>query len=143
MPRAALLALSALLLLGCESVQGEPAPMGLAAFENDPRLGEPVRQICFASQIDGFSMTERRTVLLHDGRKRYMVELYGPCPDLAYSNAIGLVTPSACLTRGDAILVTSTSGPAGPRPGRCTIKEIRDWDPRAEADEETENLPET
>jgi hypothetical protein len=143
MPRTALLALSALLLMGCESLQGEPAPMGLAAYENDPRLGEEVRQICFTSQIDGFSMTGRRSVLLHDGSRRYMVELYGPCPDLDFAHAIGLVSPSACLSRGDAILVTSTAGPGGPRPDRCMIKEIRDWDPRAKAQEDAEILPDT
>lgn len=143
MPRAALLALTALVLAGCESIDGEPTPAGLAAYENDPRLGEPVRQICFASQIDGFSMTERRTVLLHDGRKRYMVELYSSCPDLDFAQAIGLVSPSACLSRGDSIFVTGISGPSGPRRGRCMIKEIREWDPRAAAEEAAEILPET
>ncbi|MFN7056142.1 DUF6491 family protein [Hyphomonas sp.] len=136
-PAAALL--SAAVLTACGSVPGESRPDGMERYAEDPRLGEPVDRVCFTSTIDGFSMNTRRTVVLHRGSKRYMVEVFGACPDLEYADAIGMVSPSACLSRMDAILVTRTSGSPGPRPQRCQIREIREWNPRAEA----ENPPET
>lgn len=141
MLRTGLIALSALALAGCESTGGPPAPQGMAAYADDPRLGEKVDRVCFASSIDGFSMNERRSVVLHRGSRRYMVEIHGTCPDLDNARAIGLATPTGCLMRNDNILVTSTFGSPGPGARRCMISEIREWDPRAtapDADDEAE-----
>ncbi len=111
----------------CAAIDAEPKPRGLAAYEGDPRLGEAVDSICFASNIDGFSLNQSRTVVLHEGRDRYMVEVFGTCPELEFAQTIALITPSACLTRGDAVLVAETFGPPGPHTRRCAIREIRKW----------------
>jgi len=132
------LALPGLLLMGCASTPGSTRPDGIAAYADDPRLGEPVDRICFASNISGFSMNTRRSVVLHEGRKHYMVEVFGACPDLEYAQSIGVSSVTGCVTIGDSLIIGSTFGPESIGSRRCSIKEIRAWDPRAEAAEETE-----
>jgi hypothetical protein len=137
MLRAATLIACGFLLAACAGLPGEPRPDGMARYSDDPRLGEVVDRVCFTSTIDGFSMNTRRTVLLHRGSQRYMVEVFGACPDLEFAHTIGLVSPGSCLQRMDSIIVTNTIGPAGPgfRSQRCQINEIRAWNPRATAQE--------
>lgn len=127
-----ILVLCASTLLGaCASAPGEPAKKGLEKYAGDPRLGEETNKICFTSSIDGFSMNDRDTVLLHDGSKRYMVEVTGNCFDLDNAQSIALDDATGCLTPGDSIIVAETIGGSfGSR--RCMIREIHTWDRKAE-----------
>ncbi|OYW87517.1 MAG: hypothetical protein B7Z22_04310 [Hyphomonas sp. 32-62-5] len=129
---AALILTSSLALAACQSIPGNPSPSGMAAYADDPRLGEPVDRICFASSIDGFSNNERNTVVLREGRDEYMVEVFGACPDLEYAHSIGIDAVTGCVTRSDAIIVGHVPGGTGIGPQRCLIKDIRKWDPKAE-----------
>jgi hypothetical protein len=133
--------LAATALGACASAPGEPAEKGIAKYAGDARLGEKTNKICFASSIDGFSMNDRDTVLLHDGKKRYMVEVTGTCFDLENAESIGLDSPTSCLTPGDSIIVAETFGETfGSR--RCMIREIYEWDPKAgEPEEKAEENP--
>ncbi len=125
--------LTALLALAaCATAATEPAARGLDRYADDPRLGEETDRICFASNIDGFSLNERSTVVLSEGRDDYMVEVTGSCFDLDNAEAIALDSPTGCVTPGDAIIVASTMGGGGIGPQRCLIREIRKWDPKAE-----------
>ena len=123
---------STLTLAACQSIPGNPSPSGMAAYADDPRLGEPVDRICFAFSIDGFSNNERNTVVLREGRDEYMVEVFGACPDLEYAQSIGIDAVTGCVTRSDAIIVGHVPGGTGMGPQRCLIKDIRKWDPKAE-----------
>ncbi len=143
MLKPATLLLSVAFLAACQSTPGSQSPKGIAALADDPRLGEPVDRICFASSIDGFSNNERSTVVLREGRDEYIVEVFGSCPDLEYAQTIALDSTTSCLTRADAILVGHTPGGSGMGPQRCTIKEIRKWDPKAEKTEKAETPAET
>lgn len=128
-----------MILLATACVSGLPgkAPAsGLAQFADDPRLGEPVASICFASNIDGFSMNRRNTVVLHEGRDHFMVEVFGTCPDLEFAQTIGIGATGACLSKGDAILVSDTLGGSAMGPRRCVVREIRAWNPKAASEEE-------
>ncbi len=129
---AAFILTSSLALAACQSIPGNPSPSGMAAYADDPRLGEPVDRICFASSIDGFSNNERNTVVLREGRDEYMVEVFGACPDLEYAHSIGIDAVTGCVTRSDAIIVGHVPGGSGIGPQRCLIKDIRKWDPKAE-----------
>ena len=40
-------------------------------FADDPRRGEQVKRLCFASQIDGFGETTKRAVVVREGRHQY------------------------------------------------------------------------
>lgn len=146
MLRLAAIMAPALLLAGCESLPGKPVPRGIAAYEGDIRLGERVDQICFASSIDGFSANKDRTVVLRDGRREYLVEVYGACPELDFAQSIGIEARTGCLTRSDALIVSSSligqTGATGPN--RCLIKEMYTWnsratEPLADADSEKED----
>jgi len=132
--------LAAAALSACASAPSEPQARGVAKYAEDPRLGEETNKICFASGIDGFSMNDRDTVLLHDGRKRYMVEVTGTCLDLDNAESIVLDSTTSCLTPGDSIVIAQTFGESfGSR--RCMIRDIYFWNPKAEAAEAAEENP--
>lgn len=124
--------LAAAALTACANAPGETVASGIERYADDPRLGEETQKICFASNIDGFSMNERRTVVLHDGSKRYMVETSGGCFDLDSAQSIALDSTSSCLTPGDSLIVAQAfSSAQGPQ--RCLIRDIYLWDPKAKS----------
>lgn len=146
MLRAALLA-PILLLAACESLPGKPVPRGIATYQDDPRLGEPVERICFASTIDSFNTNKDRTVILRHGQKEYIVEVQGACPELEFAQAIGIDARTGCLTRTDALIVTSSliGQTTTVGPNRCLIRDMYTWDSKAKArtGEADKNTPET
>ena len=100
----------------------------------NPRQGEEVRQICFASSINGWREVdgERSSVILTKGvSEEYKLDLSGIC-DLTYAfNSIATRTlGSSCLTRGDDIIFND--GLSGIN--RCMIKNIYKWNPSEIAD---------
>ena len=100
----------------------------------NPRQGEEVRQICFASSINGWREVdgERSSVILTKGvSEEYKLDLSGIC-DLTYAfNSIATRTRgSSCLTRGDDIIFND--GLRGIN--RCMIKKIYTWNPVEEAE---------
>jgi hypothetical protein len=100
----------------------------------NPRQGEEVRQICFASSINGWREVdgERSSVILTKGvSEEYKLDLSGIC-DLTYAfNSIATRTRgSSCLTRGDDIIFND--GLSGIN--RCMIKKIYTWNPSEEAE---------
>ena len=100
----------------------------------NPRQGEEVKQICFASSINGWREVdgERSSVILTKGvSEEYKLDLSGIC-DLTYAfNSIATRTRgSSCLTRGDDIIFNN--GLSGMN--RCMIKKIYKWNPAEEAE---------
>ncbi len=130
MPRLTLTVLAAAALASCATAPGEARQSGFDKYAGDPRLGEETKKICFASSIDGFSHNERRTVVLHEGRDRFMVEVTGACFDLDSAESIAIDSSTGCLTPGDSIIVARAFGDTT-GPNRCMIREIRKWDPKA------------
>jgi len=100
------------------------------------RQGDEVKQICFASSINGWKefKGERHSVILTKGvRDEYKLELSGTCDISKGMNSIATRTRgSSCLSRGDEIIVSD--GFSGTE--RCFIKKIYNW--KAENSEETE-----
>ncbi len=136
MKRITLAVLAATALGACTTGPAEPRLRGLEKYADDPRLGPEKRSICFASNIDGFSMNERETVVLHEGRDRYMVEVTAGCSDLNNAESIAVDSSGGCLTPGDSIIVARTMGDSFGS-NRCMIREIREWNPKAEKPAET------
>ena len=121
------------LLSACTSLP----PESNREVEVSPRQGEEVRQICFASSINGWREVdgERSSVILTKGvSEEYKLDLSGIC-DLTYAfNSIATRTRgSSCLTRGDDIIFND--GLSGIN--RCMIKKIYTWNPAEEADADT------
>lgn len=124
----------ALALFACAS-PGDEREEGVAAYADDPRLGDPVDRICFGRQISGFGETTDRTIIVRYGvNEHYLIETVGYCPDLDWAQSVSLDQFSSCLTDGDSIIpYGSAFGPdrSGPPPQACLIKAIYEWDENA------------
>lgn len=106
----------------------------------DPRLGEEVNSICFASTINGWRSIkgEDDAVLLERGvNDWYRVNLSGACDERLFRSAIAIGLESSpsggCVSRGDVIIVEDTPGFTR----RCMITRMYKWDEKAE-DEKAE-----
>lgn len=111
-------------------------PRGAAKFAEDARLGEKVDKICFKREIDGFTHTDRDTVVVSAGiNENYLLEVRGPCTNLRHALSIAIDAPLSCVSRFDAIVVSTSAftlnDPHG-GPQRCTINEIYAWNEDAE-----------
>lgn len=105
MKRSFLSAAGVLLLASCATEPTTTDLLGDAAFtENDPRRGEIVDRVCFASSIDGFGETSRRSIVVRQNiNEQYLVEVFPGCFDLDGAQSLRIDTFSGCLTRGDEI----------------------------------------
>lgn len=123
----------------------EDAPDG---FEDDPRLGEEVRRMCFSRNVSGFGETTRRTIVLRARvNDYYLVETFGFCRDLDWAQSISLDSFGPCLTRGDTIHTSDSVFASDRRHGlanQCRVRAIYEWNPDAEegSEEEAENVAE-
>ncbi len=118
----------------------EAKPKGVEKYASDPRLGEEVSRMCFASSVDSFSLATDDTVVLEiSPSKSYLVEVSGACSKLDSAQSIALDAASSCATRGDRLLVSDSAfglqQASGFGPDRCMIKSIHEWDKRAKADD--------
>lgn len=118
-----------------------------AASEADPRLGEKVDRLCFASSINNFSTikgVDDAALLEANVDDWYRVDLIGACSyrtlRFAQSVAIDQRPGGGCVTRGDALVFsTSAFGDFSfPNATRCVISAIYKWDEDAEAPEAAE-----
>ena len=134
------------LLISCTTAAAS-GPKGIAAFEGDPRLGEPVNKICFKRNIDGFSNATRDTVVLSAGvNDDYIVEVFGSCTNLRHAQSIAIDTNLSCVDEGDYLIVSESVFPSNDRAfdlERCAIDKIYRWDKRATDDSEdsTDDTP--
>jgi len=135
-----------LVLAACTTSGGEEAsPTGAERFAGDPRLGEEVDRICFASNIDSFGDTTRDTFTVREGRDYYLIDVYNSCFALDDAMSIVIDATGSCLTRGDHVIVSdSITGPGTRRGGSpfgtqsCTVQSMYKWDPKAKADADTD-----
>lgn len=110
-------------------------PAGVAKFAGDPRLGEKVDRMCFASNVDSFSQNTRDTVVLElSPGKDFLVET-SACFDLNRAQSVALDAHSSCVTRGDKLLVSDSAfgleSSTGFGSGSCIIKGIYAWNEKA------------
>ena len=112
--------------------------------EIDPRRGERVDRLCFGASIDGFGEATRTTVVVTEGRDKYLLETFNGCFDLDHAGSIAFNNRTSCLNRGDSFTpFTSVFGPDNTsfHPIPCRIKAIYEWD-REPAEEQTETAKE-
>ncbi len=136
------------LLAGCAtSGDKQPEPKGIEKFADDPRLGDEVKRLCFASSIDSFGNNDGNTFTVREGMDHYLIEVYGSCFNLDHAERIAIDATGSCLTKGDAIIVSdSISSFDRGTPGstqRCVVKSMHAWDPQAEAASDAEAEAET
>ena len=125
-----------LLVVGLSACASSPQtrdqPKGIAAYKGDARLGEQVKKICFNRSIDGFYNATRDTVVLTKGvAEDYIVEVRGICRNLATAKSIAVDSTLSCVTRGDALIVSTSAfsldDGTGVGPDRCYIEKMYRW----------------
>jgi hypothetical protein len=122
-------------LAGCASTPGDSKASGVAQFEGDARLGDPVDRICFASNIDSFGDTTRDTFTVREGKDHYLIEVFGSCAPLKNAMTMKLESTMSCLSKGDHVIVSDSLMGGRDNPfstQRCMVKEIYAWNPKAE-----------
>lgn len=110
-------------------------------FADDPRRGEQVKRLCFASQIDGFGETTKRAVVVREGRDQYLIETFPGCFDLDWAQSLGVSSFSSCLSKGDRIFAFDTPfGNSRNAIGHqsCRVKAIYEWDQDADKEDESD-----
>ena len=121
-----------LMISACAS-EGTARDDAIAA--DDPRRGEKVDKICFNRNIDGFSDTRKRSVVLETSpSKQYLVEVRGICSQLRSAQRIAIDSALSCVSRNDILIVSEQvfSGSSASRsPDRCFISAIYKWDRKA------------
>jgi hypothetical protein len=117
-------------LAGCAS-QEEKVVIPL---DNDPRIGEEVQQICFASNVNSWSDVDndRHAVILRMNVKDYYkLKITPGCDPQWAMSTIALVRRggSNCYSRGDRI--KTDADPFRGYGTACMITKINKWDPDA------------
>jgi hypothetical protein len=129
------------------SAAAAQAVVGVAAAEDDPRLGEKVDRICFASNINNFSTikgVDDAALLEANVDDWYRVDLIGACSyqqlRFAQSVAIDERPRGGCVTKGDALIFSNSAFGdfSFPNATRCVISAIYRWDEDAEEPESDE-----
>ncbi|MEZ5947413.1 MAG: DUF6491 family protein [Hyphomonas sp.] len=145
------LAAACFALAGCTSTaaggNSTANARGVEKFADDPRLGEEVNQICFASAIDSFGNTTRDTLTVREGGDDYLITVFPGCTNLDVAQSIALESRMSCLSTGDHIVVSDSMLPSGHDRHdpfafqRCTVNGIYKWDPKAEKAPASEEAP--
>lgn len=129
-----------------EALEAREKAKAEAVFADDPRRGEEVSKLCFASRIDSFGETTKRAVVVREGRDHYLIETFPGCFDLDWAQALKIDSFSSCLSKGDRIIAFDNAFGHRDTAGHqqsCRVKSIYEWDKDAEAPaEEDESAPE-
>ena len=99
------------------------APHAVAKSPLEP-ASKPARQCFWTHQVDNFASNDDKIVNVRVGLKEvYQFEMFGPCPDVDWSDSIALVSRGSsriCAGLDAEILTRSAIGPQ-----RCPVRNIR------------------
>lgn len=125
-----------------EALEARERAKAEAVFADDPRRGDEVKRLCFASQIDSFGETTKRAVVVREGGDHYLIETFAGCFDLDWAQSLAIDSATSCLSKGDRILAFDSAFVRHDDVGHqqsCRVKTIYEWDRDAEeSDEESE-----
>ena len=124
-----------------EALEAREQAREAEVFANDPRRGDEVKKICFASQIDSFGETTDRAVVVREGRDYYLIETFPGCFDLDRAQSLAVDAFSGCLTKGDRIVAFDNGCGQKNSAGftqACRVKTIYAWNRDAEATDDTD-----
>lgn len=125
-----------------EALEARERAKAEAVFADDPRRGDEVKRLCFASQIDSFGETTKRAVVVREGGDHYLIETFAGCFDLDWAQSLAIDSATSCLSKGDRILAFDSAFVRHDDVGHqqsCRVKTIYEWDRDAEeSDEEGE-----
>lgn len=104
-------------LTGLMSVEAQSQPA-----EKEQRL----RRCFHSDDVSGFSAIDEDTVLLTSGRHTYELKVLGNCPDLDWTQTLGIrtVTGSTFVCTGMDVDLIVPRGGIGP--DRCPVRTVRE-----------------
>ena len=119
--------LVAAMLAGCASTPRMSDAEKYALYE--AHAGAPVSSFRYFGSLNGFTpLGDSALVIWTRPREAWLLDLSGSCPDLPYTNAIGLTSSMGRVSaRFDKVLVRSFGSINIP----CQIREIRPLDVKA------------
>lgn len=98
----------------------------------DPRIGEEVDRVCRGTGVDGFGDTTRNTVVVSTSvSQQHLLKVAGGCFNLKHAQSISVKQRGGCLSRGDSVYAFDSAfgpSPSDPRPQRCLITNIYEYD---------------
>ena len=97
---------------------GGAARRGAAAIEEyQPYVGSPVASAHFF-RLDGWAAVDDTHVVIYTTvNTAYLVSVYGPCPELAFTNRLGVTSTNGEISHFESLLVRGQQ--------RCPIAELR------------------
>lgn len=122
-----------------EALEARERAKAEAVFADDPRRGDKVKRLCFASQIDSFGETTKRAVVVREGGDHYLIETFAGCFDLDWAQSLAIDSATSCLSKGDRILAFDSAFVRHDDVGHqqsCRVKTIYEWDRDAEESKE-------
>lgn len=122
-----------------EALEARERAKAEAVFADDPRRGDEIKKLCFASQIDSFGETTKRAVVVREGRDHYLIETFPGCFDLDWAQSLAIDSATSCLSKGDRILAFDSAFVSKDdirQQQSCRVKTIYEWDRDAEESDE-------
>jgi len=102
---------------------------GCAAYDDDPGYSSGARECFLPSQVSGYnnapdSAEGREQIYVSTGpRDTYLFEMFGPCPELDFSEAIGFDTRGSTRICSGLDVTLVVPGSIGPQ--RCPVRMVR------------------
>lgn len=130
-PRTALSAvLGMVMLAGCASAPTAPAPASADYLRYANVAGEPVSDFRVFGTITRWTpLHDRALVVWPRVNEAYLLDVAGPCPDLAFAQAIQLTESAGRVSaRFDQVIPRSLAGADPVPPMPCRIMQIRPLD---------------
>ncbi len=106
------------------TVAGLTVAAALSAASTQAAPPATAKRTCFWVQnVNGWSSADDHTVMLRTGVKDvYRLDLMGPCPDIEWSQHIGLVSQGSSSICSPLDATVIAQGPLGPQ--RCPVKAV-------------------
>jgi hypothetical protein len=91
-----------------------------------PEKERPARRCFHSDTVSGFSAIDDETILITSGRRTYELKVLGHCPDLDWTQTLGLrtVTGSTFVCTGMDVDIVVPRGGMGP--DRCPVRTVRE-----------------
>ena len=127
-----LMIISPVLFVGCASAPDNKVEIPL---DSDPRVGEEVRGVCFAREMDGWQDVDndRKAIILRmNNGETFKLKLLGGCNPAFANSDLAIIdsTKEGCFTPRDKVRTGSD-----PRL-ECIVTSIHKWDAKAVSETE-------
>jgi len=111
-------------VLAFSAAVGLTALLSVEAQSQPAPEAKPARQCFHSDTVSGFSAIDDKRILVTSGRKTFELEVLGHCPNLDWTQTIGLRTVTGstfvCTGMDVDVIVPDNFGP-----DRCAVRTVR------------------